>query len=132
MPRKEAQFRKTDTRVGRARELRRTMTDAERKLWWHLRGLRTKGAHFRRQATIGPFYVDFACHDRKLVVEVDGSGHMQPKQIASDATRTRFLESQGCRVLRFWNNDVLRETEAVVTVIYEALADTAGVVAPHP
>jgi very-short-patch-repair endonuclease len=132
MLRNESQPRKKDTRIGRARQLRRSMTDAERKLGWLLRGLQTKGSHFRRQATIGPFYADFACHERKLVVEVDGGGHMQPEQTASDAARTRFLESQGYRVLRFWNNDVLKETEAVMTVIYEALADAARVAAPHP
>ena len=132
MLRNESQLRKRDTRVDRARQLRRTMTDAERKLWWHLRGLRTKGTHFRRQATIGPFYADFACHERKLVIEVDGSGHAQADRIVADGARARFLESQGYRVLRFWNNEVMRETETVMTVIYQALMDAAGAAAPHP
>jgi len=105
------------------------MTEAERRLWWHLRELKVQGTHFRRQATIGPYYADFACHEHKLVVEIDGSGHMQPDRLAKDDARTRFLETHGYRVLRFWNNDVLRETEGVMTVIYEALN---GASAPHP
>ncbi|MBI2715019.1 MAG: endonuclease domain-containing protein [Rhizobiales bacterium] len=122
--------RKSDARVPRARQLRRAMTDAERRLWWHLRGLRVGGTHFRRQATIGPYFADFACHEFKLVIELDGGGHAQQSQIITDRARTRFLESQGYRVLRFWNNDVLRETEAVMTVIYETLKEAAA--APHP
>ncbi len=118
--------------MPRARQLRRAMTDAERRLWWHLRGLKTQGAHFRRQATIGPYFADFACHECKLVVEVDGGGHAEREQIAADNVRTRFLESQGYRVLRFWNNDVLKDTEAVMTIIYDALNGAAGAAAPHP
>ena len=108
------------------------MTEAERRLWWHLRALRVEGTHFRRQATIGPYYADFACHERKLVIEVDGSGHMQSVRAAADHARTRFLESQGYRVLRFWNTDVLRETEGVMTAIYEALREPVSATAPHP
>jgi len=108
------------------------MTDAERKLWWHLRGLRAAGTHFRRQATIGPYFADFACHECRLVIELDGGGHMEADRAIADAARTRFLESRGYRVLRFWNNDVLKETEAVMTMIYQALQDRAGTAAPHP
>jgi len=108
------------------------MTDAERRLWWQFRELKVKGTHFRRQATIGPYYVDFACHERKLVVELDGSGHMVSDRIIADKARTRFLEAQGYRVLRFWNNDVLKNTEGVMTAIYEELNDRAGAAAPHP
>jgi very-short-patch-repair endonuclease len=132
MLRRERQPRKCDTRVPRARQLRRGMTDAERRLWWHLRGLRTQGTHFRRQATIGPYFADFACHERKLIVEVDGAGHAERHQIVADDVRTRFLESQGYRVLRFWNNDVLKDTEAVMMLIYDALNGAAGAAAPHP
>ena len=97
------------------------MTDAERKLWWHLRQLPMEGSHFRRQATIGPYFVDFACHEKKLVVEVDGSQHAGPDQFAKDAARTAFLNSNGYRVLRFWNNEVLKETRGVMEAIYAAL-----------
>lgn len=129
MLRKEPQLRKKDARVPRARALRRAMTDAERRLWWHLRELKVGGGHFRRQATIGSYFTDFACHDARLVIEVDGSGHMDSQTVASDQARTRYLESQGYRVLRFWNSDVLRNTEGVMMVIADALAVAA---APHP
>jgi very-short-patch-repair endonuclease len=121
MARSEQRPRKKDTRVPRARQLRRAMTDAERRLWWHLRGLKMKGAHFRRQATIGPYFADFACHECGLVVEVDGGGHAEHEQIVADNARTQFLESQGYQVLRFWNNDVLKDTETVMMVINDAL-----------
>jgi very-short-patch-repair endonuclease len=71
------------------------MTDAERKLWWHLRRLPLDKGHFRRQATIGKYFADFACHRRRLVIEVDGSGHGEDRQIAADAHRTAYLHSQG-------------------------------------
>jgi very-short-patch-repair endonuclease len=99
------------------------MTDAERKLWWHLRQLPIEGTHFRRQATIGPYFVDFACHQKKLVIEVDGSQHATPRRAAADAARTAFLTASGYRVLRFWNNEVLKETRAVMEAIYQAVCD---------
>jgi very-short-patch-repair endonuclease len=97
------------------------MTDAEQKLWWHLRRLRVGTSHFRRQATIGPYFADFACHEKRLIVEIDGAGHAEQAQMSADAMRTKFLNSRGYRVLRFWNNDILEETDAVMTVIFEAL-----------
>jgi very-short-patch-repair endonuclease len=121
--------RKIDQRVLRARHLRRSMTDAERKLWWHLRALLTKEFHFRRQATVGPYFVDFACHKERIVIEIDGSQHMA--RIRADAARTAFLNSQGYRVLRFWNNEVLQQTEAVMAAIHDALCANQGS-APHP
>jgi very-short-patch-repair endonuclease len=72
------QFRKPDNRVPRARRLRRDMTLAERKLWWHLRRVPLAHSHFRRQATIGPYFVDFTFHALKLVIEVDGGQHISP------------------------------------------------------
>jgi very-short-patch-repair endonuclease len=132
MVRNEKRPRGNDKRVPRARSLRRAMTDAERKLWWHLRGLQVEGTHFRRQATIGPYFADFACHDRKLIIEVDGGGHAEQDQIVSDDTRTQFLKSRGYHVLRFWNHDVLKDTEAVMSTIYEALTGRISVAAPHP
>jgi very-short-patch-repair endonuclease len=132
MRKTRSRVRKKDKRVPRARSLRRAMTDAERKLWWHLRGLQISGTHFRRQATIGPYFADFACHDCKLVIEVDGSGHAEENRIAADGARTKFLTSRGYRVLRFWNNDVLKETGAVMSEIYEALNGQMRGIAPHP
>jgi very-short-patch-repair endonuclease len=74
--------RKPDSRVPRARALRRAMTDAEKKLWWHLRHFPIEGTHFRRQATIGPYFVDFACHEQRLVIEVDGGQHAETSRAA--------------------------------------------------
>src|SRR5258708_38095481 len=116
---------RTDSRVVRARQLRRAMTNAERKLWWHLRRLPDQNAHFRRQATIGPYYADFACHHHRLVIEVDGGGHAADQQIAADASRTEFLNSRGYRVLRFWNNEVFNQIDGVMNTIHQALVEAA-------
>jgi very-short-patch-repair endonuclease len=105
------------------------MTDAERKLWWHLRLLLGKEFHFRRQATIGPYFVDFACHEKRLVIEVDGSQHAT--RLRADAVRSEFLNSQGYRVLRFWNNEVLQQTQAVIAAVHEALCEDQDS-GPHP
>ncbi len=132
MVRSERRPRKKDARVPLARNLRRAMTDAERKLWWHLRRLPFKKTHFRRQATIGPYFADFACHECRLVIEVDGGGHAEHDQIMADAVRTKFLASRGYRVLRFWNNDVLKDVDTVMTAIYDLLKNQVDAQAPHP
>jgi very-short-patch-repair endonuclease len=100
-----------------ARRLRRDMTDAERRLWYALRDRRFAGWKFRRQASIGPYVVDFLCHAAKLIVEVDGGQHSEE----TDARRTGFLEAQGYRVVRFWNNDVLQNTDGVLQALEVAL-----------
>jgi very-short-patch-repair endonuclease len=104
--------------TARARLLRKRMTDAERRLWSKLRMRQVEGFRFRRQAPIGPYVVDFICLELKLIVEVDGGQHAMPQ---ADAKRTTWLESEGYRVVRFWNNDVLKNTEAVLQSLYEAL-----------
>ena len=91
------------------------MTDAERKLWQVLRALPNEQSHFRRQAPIGSYIADFVHHRAKLVIEVDGGQHDERKD--RDRVRDAWLESQGYRVLRFWNNEVLGNTEGVVTAI---------------
>jgi very-short-patch-repair endonuclease len=106
------------------------MTYAEKKLWWHLRHISLSASHFRRQATIGPYFADFACHHHRLVIEVDGGQHGEANRIALDEKRTRYLEEQGYRVLRFWNNDVLGNIEGVMEVISAAL--TGGAPTPDP
>ena len=116
----------TDSRVARARQLRRTMTTAERKLWWHLKRLPNENAHFRRQATIGQYYADFACHHHRLVIEVDGGGHADDQQVAADARRTAFLNTRGYRVLRFWNNEVFNQIDGVMSTIHQALIEAAA------
>jgi very-short-patch-repair endonuclease len=109
----------THARNRLARELRRGSTEAERCLWLHLRAGRLEGAKFRRQHPIGRYVVDFVCLRSRLVIEVDGSQHIE--SAGADAERTRALEEQGYRVLRFWNNDVLLQTEGVLQRIVEAL-----------
>jgi primosomal protein N' (replication factor Y) len=105
-----------------ARQLRREMTDAETSLWYHLRNRALLGCKFRRQHPIGPYIVDFACVERKLVIELDGSQHADS---ASDSARTSWIQANGYRVLRFWNNDALRQQQVVLAVILEAL-ESAG------
>jgi len=123
MPRRRDETTSRDPRVPLARQLRRMMTPAEKKLWWHLREARFAGCHFRRQGMIGNYIVDFCCHTNRLVIEVDGSSHTEDRQIIADARRTEYLEAQGYRVLRFWKNDVLTNIEGVMTVIAGALDD---------
>ncbi len=106
------------------------MTDAERKLWQRLRQWPEGKAHFRRQATIGPYFVDFACHSNGLVVELDGGQHGSELQASRDTARDDFLRTNGYRVLRFWNNDVLTNIDGVLTVIAETIDGSAA--APHP
>jgi very-short-patch-repair endonuclease len=106
-----------------ARQMRAEPTDAERVLWQRLRhDIALAGSHFRRQALVGPFIVDFASRKAKLVIELDGGQH--DWQQASDALRTRRIESAGYRVLRFWNHDVLGNLEGVLSEIQRALPPT--------
>jgi very-short-patch-repair endonuclease len=102
----------TRASVARARALRRDKTPAERRLWSALRASFV-GAHFRHQVPLGPYYADFASHGARLIVEVDGGQHTPER----DAQRTRFLEGEGYKVLRFWNNEVLENLDGVLAVI---------------
>lgn len=102
-----------------ARDLRRDMTDAERLLWRHLRRRQVEGLKFRRQHPIGCFIVDFVCIEAALVIEVDGGQHGERQE--QDAARTIWLNRQGYRVLRFWNNDVLDDIDAVRQAIWDEL-----------
>jgi very-short-patch-repair endonuclease len=106
-----------------ARRMRAEPTEAERVLWQRLRHhITLAGSHFRRQAVIGPFIVDFASRRAKLVIELDGGQH--DWQQASDQSRTRLIEAAGFRVLRFWNNDVLSNLDGVLQQIQCALPPT--------
>jgi len=116
-------FAMDDRQQQFARRMRAEPTDAERVLWQRLRhDIKLVGSHFRRQAAIGPFIVDFASRKAKLVIELDGGQH--DWQQASDASRTRRIEAAGYRVLRFWNNDVLGNLEGVLSEIQRALPPT--------
>ena len=111
----------------RARQLRTASTDAELLLWKYLRARNLSGAKFRRQFPIGGYIADFVCLEAKLIVEADGSQHTD--NAAHDALRTMTLRELGYRVMRFWNNDVLQSTEAVLIEIASALA---GPPSPQP
>jgi very-short-patch-repair endonuclease len=106
--------------IERARDLRQNPTEAEKGLWSKLRLKQLDGHRFRRQVPIGPFVVDFCCLARRLIVEVDGGQHSS--DAAKDARRTEWLERQGFRVLRFWNNDVLGNIDGVLATIAMHLA----------
>ena len=103
---------------ARARQLRQDATDAERRLWSALRDRRLSGYRFRRQYPIGPFIADFACTRHQLIVEADGGQHADSE---ADRRRTSWLEGEGWRVLRFWNNDVLANTNGVIETILREL-----------
>ena len=98
---------------GNARKMRKAMTDAELKLWNEVRADRLMGMAFRRQMPIAGYIVDFACPKKKLIVELDGSQHASPDVSASDAARTATLEALGWTILRFWNDDVIRDIDNV-------------------
>jgi very-short-patch-repair endonuclease len=109
--------------LARARELRQTATDAETLMWKLLRNRQLGGAKFRRQHPIGPFILDFYCQQAKLAIELDGGGHTEPEQARYDAARSAALAGEGITVLRFWNNDVLKNTEGVLETILAAVGE---------
>ncbi len=100
-----------------ARRLRRDATDVEQRFWLAVRDRRLAGFKFRRQATIGPFIVDFLCVERRLVVELDGGQH----DGATDAARTAWLEGRGYHVIRFWNQEVIENFDGVLQAVSAAL-----------
>jgi adenine-specific DNA-methyltransferase len=107
---------------SRARQLRREMTPAEIKLWQRLCGHQMQGAHFRKQHAVGNFIVDFFCARAKLVIEIDGDVHAQQQEY--DAERTQWLNTQRrYRVMRFTNDDVLRNIESVLDAVAAALSE---------
>jgi very-short-patch-repair endonuclease len=111
--------RTTPKGYERARELRKNLTDAEKKLWAYLRGNKLHGIKFRRQHALGNYIVDFCAIKQKLIIELDGSQHLDQGEY--DLERTRYLSEQGYRVLRFWNDQVLKDINGVVIVIENAL-----------
>ncbi|HEX7046712.1 MAG TPA: DUF559 domain-containing protein [Gammaproteobacteria bacterium] len=112
-----------DELTKHAKNLRSNLTIAERNLWFHLRDRRLSGWKFRRQKVIAGYIVDFVCLEAGLIVESDGSQHQEREEY--DARRTVQLEREGYKVLRFWNNEILRETKSVLEEILKHLP-------PHP
>jgi len=113
--------RTTPKIFGRAKALHRNMSPAEAKLWKHLRAHRMGDVHFRNQHAIGQYIVDFCAPRKKLIIELDGSQHLDQKEY--DDERTKYLELRGYRVLRFWNNDVLNKIDDVLKVIWSVLRE---------
>ncbi len=116
--------------LAAARNLRGNLTDAERVLWKHLGLRQIEGDKFRRQHMIGSYVVDFVCLERRLIIEVDGGQHDMHTE--KDDKRTAWLESERFRVTRFWNNDVLRNIEAVRTTIRKKLVADPPYLSPPP
>jgi len=106
---------------SKAQKLRQNQTDAERFLWRQLRSRNLAGHKFRRQYTVEPYIVDFLCFSHKLIVELDGGHHNENDQIIYDKKRSNYLEGKGFVILRFWNNQIFSELEAVLNKILLAL-----------
>jgi very-short-patch-repair endonuclease len=111
-----------------AKAMRRVMTDAELKLWNELRAHRLMGLGFCRQVPIAGYIVDFACSEKRLIVELDGSQHAEAERAVADSARSKRLEQDGWTILRFWNDDVLRDIDNVC----QHIVIVAGVAQPMP
>jgi very-short-patch-repair endonuclease len=109
----------TERLITYAKHLRNRSTDAERILWSHIRAKHLDGLKFRRQHPLGNYIVDFICLERKVIIELDGSQHAEPAIQEYDRERGNWLENEGYRVLRFWDNDVLMNTKGILEVIRE-------------
>jgi len=105
-------------KIANSRRLRSSATDAETRLWGQLWRIPIKGTHFRRQVPIGRYFADFACHQIRLIIELDGSQHGEDHARRYDSERSAFLESQGYQVIRFWNAEVSDELDAVLDTIF--------------
>ncbi|NWG06122.1 MAG: endonuclease domain-containing protein [Chloroflexi bacterium] len=115
--------RTTPQGYQKARQLRKSLTPAERKLWARLRGDQL-GVNFRRQHAIGHYIADFCCVKKKLIIELDGGQHLE--QVAYDEERTQYLESLGYKVLRFRNNEVMKNMDGVILAIMQSLEDNTN------
>ena len=117
MPRKKRSNPKTMNLAGK---FRKDPTPAERKLWSRICDEQL-GVKFRRQHAVGNFIPDFVCIEKKLILELDGSHHLEQKEY--DEERTKFLEAEGYRVIRFWNNNVMKNMDGVILSIIQAIED---------
>ena len=110
----------------RRQDLRKNQTDAEKVLWRHLRGQQLDGFRFFRQYSVGPYILDFYCPQIRLAVELDGGQHAESDIIAYDKERTQYLKSFDIKMLRFWNNEMLGNTDAVLEKIRYALKSSGS------
>ena len=111
----------TTVRRAAAKKLRANTTPHERILWRALKEMPTEGTHFRRQAPIGPYVVDFFCPAKRLIVELDGGHHNEDETARRDQERQLWLEREGYRVIRFWNSEITQDLTAVLERIYAEL-----------
>ena len=111
-------------KTGFARQLRHDMTEAEQRLWFHLRRKQCAGLRFRRQHPFGRYVLDFVCIEHRLIIEVDGSQHGDERDVRRDA----WLESSGFRIVRLWNNDVMHRMDDALAAILAVAAPNS----PHP
>ena len=107
--------------MHQAGELRKALTPAERKLWSRLRNDQLNGVNFRRQHAVGKYIPDFCAVKEKLIIELDGSQHLEQEEY--DGERTKYLESQGYKVIRFWNNQIMNDMDGVILAITYALEE---------
>jgi very-short-patch-repair endonuclease len=110
--------------------MRTHQTDAEARLWYHLRAPRFMGLKFRRQKPVGRYIVDFVCWERRLIIELDGGQHAE--QTSYDRQRDAWLRSEGYTVLRFWNHEVMQEMEGILEQIRCAVSSGPSPLAPPP
>ena len=111
---------------GRAKALRQNLTEAEQKMWYELREFKKLGFHFRKQAPIGNYIVDFVCLKHRLIIELDGGHHTKDDQHTHDLKRDTWLTSEGFRVLRFWNEEFFKNRHGVLDTILNALPLEGG------
>jgi very-short-patch-repair endonuclease len=104
------------------KNLRKNQTEAERKMWRHLKSRALAGYKFRRQCLIGPYIADFVCFEKMIVIEIDGGQHAD--RLQRDLRRTQYLESRNFKVIRFWNNEVLTNTDSVLSAILATLINS--------
>jgi very-short-patch-repair endonuclease len=124
----------TSIRRGATKKLRANTTPHERTLWRALKEIPLEGSHFRRQAPMGPYIVDFFCPAKRLIIELDGGHHNDEEQSKRDLERQSWLEKEGYRVLRFWNSEISGDLNAVLERIYVELygsRDAAAVPLKH-
>lgn len=115
--------------IQRARNLRKNLTPAERKLWQALRRRQIASVRFRRQVPIGPYVADFCSLERRIIIEIDGGQHA--RQSDADDRRSRWLGDRGFIVIRFWNNEVLQNPEGVLARISQACTTATGMAKPE-
>ena len=111
------------TLLANAKMLRKNSTNGEIKLWSRLRSRRFMGLKFRRQCPLGSYIVDFVCIEKKLIIELDGGQHNEDTQQDYDKRRTEFLNGLGFNVIRFWNNEILLQFDAVMDRIYKQVCN---------